>query len=115
MYDAFLSRAEGIGVRRPGAVIREAWHFDCPPVGEAVERQVHRAVAVVAGACRRVGAGIALVLPSRLPEDLRHSPGAVGVVDQETVALLPQGVVRPEERLGRGVLAETTPDQLSRS
>src|ERR1051326_2602969 len=94
----------GIGAVRH--LVVDPRHLDGAPGLEIVERQVHGAATVVAGAGRGIGDELVLGGRGRVPEHLGHVPGPVGIVDQETEPLRPELPVGPYHRLRGRALHE---------
>ena len=77
--------ARVVGIGPVGELVVAADHLDRPAGGQVAEGQVHGAAPVVPRPLRRVGDEGPLARRRRLPEQLGHPPGAVGVVDQQPV------------------------------
>ena len=80
------SAARKVGERARGHFVVKAGHLDGLASGQIVERQVHGAAAIMLGALLWIGDKVVIRRRSGIPENLGDIPGAIGVVDQQTVA-----------------------------
>ena len=98
--------ASGVGAVGAGRhFVVDAGHFDFATGLDIVESEIDGAAAIVAGPFSRVGNEFVLIGRSGVPKDLRDGPRAVGIEDEQAVALLEKGAVGAEEGFGGGPLA----------
>ena len=75
-----------LGVRTVGALVIRADHLHRPASRQVIQREIDGRAPVVFRSLRRIGHQPPLGRGRRIPEDLRHVPGSVRVVDEQPVA-----------------------------
>lgn len=97
------------GITGPGSFsefVVDGRHLDGLAGLQIVQSDIDGAAAVVARALGGVGDVVALVFRGGVPEDFGDEPGAVGVVDEESVAVGAETAVGAEGGFGGGALEE---------
>src|SRR5689334_17609451 len=91
-----------------GRLIISADHLDRSSVLEIVECEIDCGAAVVTRTLGGIGNKNLFVLRRSIPENLRHIPRTITVVDQQTIAQRFQLAIDADERFGRCSLQKGT-------
>src|SRR6185295_3092225 len=99
-----ISTASVVDMRALGHLVVSGRHHDFFAGFQIKQRQVNRAASIVTRALSRISHELFLVGRRSVPEDLRHRPRPIPVVNDQSVAFLSQRFVRAHESFGGGAL-----------